>query len=92
MQINWLVRIKNKNFWLALIPAVFVLVHMVLKCFGIDFDFAEIVNNLINVVEALFVLLAIVGIVNDPTTSGISDSKQAMTYTVPKDDLDERGL
>lgn len=84
MRINWIVRIKNKNFWLAFIPALFVLAHMVLKCFGIDFDFTEVTNNLLNVVEALFVVLAILGIVNDPTTKGISDSEQAMTYATPK--------
>lgn len=89
MKINWRVRIKNKNFWLALIPALFVLAHMVLKCFGIDFDFTEITNNLLNVVEALFVVLMILGIVNDPTTKGISDSANAMTYALPKDDNEE---
>lgn len=90
MKINWKVRIKNKNFWLTIIPALFVLVHMVLKCFGIDFDFTDIVNNIINVIEALFVVLAILGIVNDPTTKGMSDSDQALTYALPKCD-DEIG-
>lgn len=90
ININWEVRIKNKAFWISVIPAFFVLVHMVLKCFGIDFDFTEVVNNLIDVVEALFVFLAIIGIVNDPTTKGISDSEQAMTYALPKDDSEMR--
>ena len=26
--INWIVRLKNKNFWIALIPAVIVLVQL----------------------------------------------------------------
>lgn len=87
--INWKVRIKNKTFWLQIIPAILVLVHMILKCFGIDFDYAEINANLINVVEALFVVLAILGIVNDPTTAGMSDSWQAMDYVEPKAKEDE---
>ena len=38
------------------------------------------------VVNTLFVVLAIMGVVNDPTTSGISDSERAMTYETPKKD------
>ncbi|MCI8629509.1 MAG: phage holin [Firmicutes bacterium] len=31
-------------------------------------------------------VVAIVGYINDPTTQGISDSKQALTYQKPKKD------
>lgn len=86
MMINWIVRIKNKNFWLAIIPAVLLLVQTVAAVFGYSLDFGELGNRLIAVVNALFALLAILGVVNDPTTAGMSDSKQARTYIYPKED------
>lgn len=81
--INWEVRIKNKTFWCLLIPALAVAVQAILEVFGITMDFTPLVNKLINVVEAVFVLLGILGIVVDPTTSGIKDSNRAMSYEEP---------
>lgn len=84
MKINWLVRIKNKNFWLAIIPATLLLVQAVMSVFGVSLDIGELGNKLITVVNAAFVVLTILGVVTDPTTKGIGDSKQAMTYQKPK--------
>lgn len=82
--INWKVRIKNKNFWLAIVPAVLILIQAVAALFGFTIDLGEIGNQLIAIVNAVFVVLAILGIVTDPTTAGIGDSAQAMTYSEPK--------
>lgn len=82
--INWTVRIKNKAFWLALIPALLLLIQAVAAVFGYVIDMGDIGNKLIAVVNAVFGVLAILGIVTDPTTAGVGDSDQAMTYTVPK--------
>ena len=84
--INWSVRIKNKNFWLAVIPAVLLLIQTVAAVFGYTLDVGDIGNRLIAVVNAVFGVLVILGVVNDPTTAGISDSKQARTYISPKED------
>ena len=84
--INWVVRIKNKNFWLAIIPAVLLLVQTVAAVFGYSLDFGELGNRLIAVVNAVFGVLVILGVVNDPTTAGIADSKLARTYSSPKED------
>lgn len=84
MKINWVVRLKNKSFWLAIIPAVLLLIQAVADVVGFQLDFGDISDKLISVVNAVFVLLSILGIVNDPTTDGIiSDSTRAMTYTAP---------
>lgn len=83
--INWRVRIRNKAFWVAIIPAVLVLIQVVAAVFGYTLDLGELGNKLIAVVNAVFVVLSIIGVVNDPTTSGLSDSKQAMTYELPKE-------
>lgn len=82
--INWKVRVLNKNFWLSLIPAVILLVQVILAVFGITVDFGETGTKLLAVVNAAFVVLAILGIVTDPTTEGIGDSTRAMTYEKPK--------
>ena len=82
--INWTVRLKNKQFWLSLIPAVLLLVQVVAAVFGFTLDLGDIGNKLLDVVNALFAVLAILGIVVDPTTDGVGDSAQAMTYTEPR--------
>ena len=84
--INWKVRIKNKVFWLSIIPAILLLIQSVAAVFGYTLDFTDLTTKLLAVVEALFVVLAILGVVVDPTTHGIGDSKQALTYDEPKKD------
>lgn len=81
--INWTVRLKNKAFWVAVIPAVLMLVQAVAAVFGFTLDLGEIGNKLLTVVEAVFLVLGIVGIVNDPTTAGFNDSVRAMGYNEP---------
>lgn len=84
--INWTVRIKNKAFWLAVIPAVLLLIQTVAAVFGFTLDLGDIGNRLIAVVNAVFGVLVVLGVVVDPTTAGISDSKQARGYNFPKED------
>lgn len=87
MQINWKVRIANKDFWLTLIPAVLLLIQAVAAPLGFVLDFGELGNQLLAIVNAVFAVMAILGVVQDPTTNGMGDSKLAMTYTVPKKDV-----
>lgn len=82
--INWIVRIKNKAFWVALIPTVLLLIQVVAAVFGYTLDLGDLGNKLLDVVNAVFAILAILGVVTDPTTKGITDSDQALTYTEPK--------
>lgn len=84
--INWKVRFANKTFWISLIPAVLLLIQVVAAVFGYTLDLGDLGNKLLAVVNALFAVLALLGIVTDPTTAGVSDSTQALTYEKPKDD------
>ena len=84
--INLTARFKNKTFWLTLIPALLLLVQVCAAPFGYQWDFGVLNEQLAAIINALFAVLAILGVVNDPTTAGISDSKQAMTYDKPKAD------
>ena len=79
-KINWLVRIKNKAFWVAFIPAVLLLIQVIASVFGIQIDLGDLGNKLLEVVS----ILVILGVVTDPTTAGITDSTQALEYTEPK--------
>lgn len=81
--INWKVRIKSKAFWVAFIPAVLLLIQAVLLPFGISFDIEPLNSQLLGIINAVFVLLVILGIVTDPTTKGLKDSPQALSYSAP---------
>ena len=82
--INWKVRIRNKNFWISIIPAILLLIQVIANVFGFTLDLGDLGTKLLAVVDALFAVLAILGVVVDPTTAGIPDSKLAMTYEYPK--------
>lgn len=83
--INWKVRVKNKNFWLALIPAVLLLIQSLAAPFGYQWDFAAANQQLTAIINAIFGVLAILGVVTDPTTQGVGDSTQALGYSKPKE-------
>ena len=83
MKINWIVRIKNKAFWIAVIPAVALVVQAVSAVFGFTLNLNTLVGKLLAVVDAVFALLVILGVVIDPTTAGVQDSQRAMSYEKP---------
>lgn len=78
--INWHIRIKNKTFWLTLIPAVLLLVQAVSAPFGYTWDFVVLNQQLAAIINALFAVLSILGVVTDPTTKGVGDSERALMY------------
>lgn len=82
--INWKVRIKNKTFWITIIPAVLLMIQAIAAVFGYSLDFGDLGDKLLEAVNAVFGVLVILGIVIDPTTAGTGDSKQALTYSAPK--------
>ena len=84
-KINWKVRVTNKMFWLTIIPSILLLIQTVAAVFGFTLDLGLLGNQLVTVVNSAFGVLAILGVVTDPTTAGIADSAQAMTYTTPKE-------
>ena len=81
--INWTVRIRNKQFWVSVIPALALVIQAVAAVFGWTLDFSNLTGRLIAVVDAVFTLLVILGIVVDPTTAGVGDSRRAMGYEEP---------
>ncbi|WP_203264237.1 phage holin [Streptococcus uberis] len=76
MKINWKLRLQSKFFWVALISLIVLLTQQL----GFDI-FPKNWEEVLNTVLSILILL---GVINDPTTAGLNDSKQAMDYLVPK--------
>ena len=88
-KINWKVRVKNKAFWLAFVPAVALLIQAIANIFGITIDLNDVSGRIIAAIDALFVVLVIVGVVTDPTTEGVSDGENGYSYEEPAPNVKE---
>lgn len=89
MKINWKVRIKNPVFWVQIVVAVIlpILAHMGLKWEDMTTWAAlggAILDAVKNPVIVVAVIVSVWNAVNDPTTAGLGDSSQALTYEKPK--------
>lgn len=81
--VNWKVRVRNRSFWTTLVPAIALFAQAIAACFDMHIDLGEQTDKIMAVVNTLFVVLGIMGLVNDPTTAGLNDSPRAMTYSEP---------
>lgn len=70
MKIDWQTRIKSKKFWLTLIPAVLLLIQTILVPFGYKWDFGILNQQLTAIINAVFGVLTIIGVVSDPNIKG----------------------
>ena len=77
-KINWRVRLRNKTFWLTLVPLLVLLTQQL----GLNW----VPENWESIFSTVMAILTVVGIINDPTTAGITDSSQALVYYEPKQD------
>ena len=75
-KINWRVRLRNKTFWLTLVPLLVLLTQQL----GLNW----VPENWESIFSTVMAILTVVGIINDPTTAGIKDSSQALAYYEPK--------
>ncbi|MBM7585859.1 phi LC3 family holin [Bacillus pakistanensis] len=90
--INWGVRFKNKLWVIAVISQLFILAEVLLvgaHAIGLtDFQFTEEIKGwVLAAVNAIFGVLASLGVVQDPTTESLSDSDQARLYKKPRSDI-----
>lgn len=81
--INWRVRVNNKAFWMAIVPAVALLAQAVASVFGWELDLSDMTGRVLAVVDAVFAVLVVLGVVVDPTTEGLGDSARALKYIHP---------
>ena len=82
MKINWKVRFKNKTWLVTFLLAVLAFVYQILGMFDVVPPVTQ--DMVTQLIAAVINILVAVGVVIDPTTSGASDSKQAMSYNEPK--------
>ena len=76
MKINWKLRLKSYPFWVALFGLIGLIVA--------DAGLLE-VGQYEHYVDAISLILVAGGVVSDPTTGGMSDSKQALNYKKPRE-------
>ena len=93
MKINWAVRFKNPLWVSAFVSQMFIIVQIILVGLnGIgatDFQLSQEVEGwILTLVNAVFVVLASLGVVQDPTVEGLTDSERAMKYNAPRKDND----
>ena len=82
MKINWKVRFKNKVWLMSFIGAIITFVYQLLAMFNVVPKISE--DTVVQLVGLILNVLVGIGVIQDPTTAGIEDSKQALTYNEPK--------
>lgn len=82
MKINWKLRLANKTTLTALIACIVAFIYQLMGIIGIIPSIAE--NDILTLAGVIINILVALGIVVDPTTSGVSDSTRAMTYEKPR--------
>ena len=81
MNINWALRLKNKATLMSIILTVIALVYSCLETAGYAPEVPQ--PEIVAIAEKVVYLLALLGIVVDPTTEGVSDSTRALNYQQP---------
>lgn len=89
MKINWKVRLRNPVFWVQV--AVAVILPM-LANLGLAWEDMTtwaalgdvLLESIKNPVIVVAVIVSVWNAVNDPTTAGLGDSSQALTYEEPR--------
>ncbi|HAR5723630.1 phage holin [Staphylococcus pseudintermedius] len=80
--INWKIRIKQKTFWVAMLSAVFLFAQSIAKVLG--YDIQVYTEQLTDALNSILGILVLMGVIQDPTTQGVSDSHQALNYEEPR--------
>lgn len=74
--INWKIRLQNKTFVLTLLTTVLAFVYNILGMFDIVPKISE--SEVTTIITTLVNLLALLGILIDPTTKGLGDSDRVL--------------
>jgi phi LC3 family holin len=87
--INWKVRFRNKKWVVGFISQLLIVAQMVTvglnQSGAIDFVWSDQINIwVLGFMNTVLVMLGMLGIVQDPTTKGYSDSDNALDYKEPK--------
>ena len=84
MKINWKVRVKNPYFWIGLVGVILTAMGVSPEMFT---SWSAVGNQLLEFISNPFmigsVIVAVLGVLVDPTTTGLSDSTRALSYDEP---------
>ena len=81
MKVNWKVRFKNKVFLASFLSLIVSFIYSMLALFDVFPSVTK--NNVIEIINQVLSFLGLIGVIVDPTTDGLSDSKRAMSYEEP---------
>ncbi|MDQ1146369.1 phi LC3 family holin [Bacillus sp. SORGH_AS 510] len=86
--INWKVRLRNRHWVIAFISQIMILAQVILSglnSLGVtNFQLTDAIqSSILTVVNVVFVILSLLGVVQDPTTKGYGDSERALNYNDP---------
>jgi phi LC3 family holin len=86
--INWGVRLRNKSWVLAFVSQIMIIAQIILEGMNMlgwtNVRLTEqIQNEVLMLINGIFMILSMLGIIQDPTTKGLKDSERAMTYKDP---------
>ncbi|WEG10791.1 phage holin [Pullulanibacillus sp. KACC 23026] len=89
MKINWSIRFKNGKWVICFVSQILIIIQMIIAgghSIGLwSFQWTAAINLwVIGLVNAILVFLSLLGLVQDPTVEGFSDTKQVMRYEQPK--------
>ena len=84
MKLNWKVRFKNKVWLGSFLSLIVGFVYSMLALFDV---FPEVTQSLVlQLMNQVLTFLGLIGVIVDPTTTGLGDSDRAMGYEEPWDD------
>lgn len=85
--INWKLRFQNKATLWSIISLVVSMAYRILDAVGVIPPFSQ--DIILEIAADVLTLLGLLGIIVDPTTDGVADSKRAMSYEWPWRDGDD---
>lgn len=74
--LNFKIRVRNKAFWAGTASVIVAAVYQILGLCGVTPAVSQ--SDVINIISLLLTVLAGLGVVVDPTTDGIADSKRVL--------------
>jgi phi LC3 family holin len=84
MNVNWKVRFKNKAWLCSFFSLIISFIYTLLSMFDVFPAITQ--NTVMQVLNQVLTMLGLLGVIQDPTTVGLNDSKRALSYEEPWDD------
>ena len=77
MKINMKLRLQNKQFIVGLVSALLLLAGQIAQLLGYNIDEA-VSSGVMDIVNTVLAILVSIGVIQDPTTKGLSDDDEVM--------------